>query len=62
MRKPIPLDLAAYKANQLENLIHAISDISHDEGVSPHLQALISIGHDLTAEINESLHSEVSHG
>ncbi|QBH97182.1 hypothetical protein EKN56_12735 [Limnobaculum zhutongyuii] len=62
MRKPITLNPAAYKASQLDMLIFTIEEVAHDEEASKKLVTLISIAADLIAEINESLHSEVSHG
>ncbi|PHI31062.1 Uncharacterised protein [Budvicia aquatica] len=60
MRKPIPLDLASYKSAQLDSLIYTILEVAGENDVPPHLSQLISIAHDMSTEITESLRAGVS--
>ncbi|AKJ41530.1 hypothetical protein [Pragia fontium] len=60
MRKPIPLDLANYKAGLLASLFSVIMENSATE-CSPELNDLIAIAADLNQEIYHSLKAELNH-
>ncbi|EMB2320903.1 TPA: hypothetical protein SMR84_003853, partial [Proteus mirabilis] len=54
MSKPIPLDIAAYKAQQNNSLLAVILELASKD-CSRELIDLVSIAYDFNAEICESL-------
>lgn len=54
MSKPIPLDIAAYKAQQNNSLLAVILELASKD-CSRELIGLVSIAYDFNAEICESL-------
>ncbi|AKE12898.1 hypothetical protein [Serratia liquefaciens] len=59
MINPIPLDLAAYRANLLSSLFEVLMEKAGNEEISNQLTDLINIAWNMSEEIRQSLNKEV---